>query len=209
MRYERVAFPGGPIQEMLDRLQGSGGAEPLPVIEQVIKLISDWVTYRVSRKLTLYDDLRPRLGTDTIAPNVLTRVLRHLQVKPPVHAGVFRGMILQHIDREITDQVKAAKALRRNAKLEIRDEQAPKGISSDQTSPFALLDKKERIQQLRAALDQLPQPQRRTMEMAWIERLPVRVIAKREGVDESTVYYRIRSSISTLKLLLLHVARTP
>lgn len=72
------------------------------------------------------------------------------------------------------------------------------GLAADEPAADRALMAREELSRLRAAIDQLPPRCREAVVLARVEELPGREIARRMGINETTVSHYIKNGMRTL-----------
>jgi RNA polymerase sigma-70 factor (ECF subfamily) len=139
------------------------------------------------------------LSNEALAEDVVQDVFVRLWEQPErfdVSRGALRAFLLSMTHSRAVERVRSEESLRnRQAKLE---RQPAKAVDD----PAGLLETHESEAAIRAALEALPEMQRRPIVMAYFDGLSYREVARELGEPEGTVKYRIRMGMKQMRAAL-------
>lgn len=152
--------------------------------------------HQVERLATRFT--RHRHDADDIAQDTWLRALR----SPPRHDTCLAAWLAR-----VTRNAAATDAQR--ARLAVRqaiDLPEDLAVAAD---PVEILSRRDQKTALRDALATLPAPQRRALELRYLDGMPPRAIAARDGISVETVYTRLRRGIAAVRARLGDGATPP
>lgn len=120
-------------------------------------------------------------------------------------AGAFRAWLCGIADHRIRDMARHAGAQRRRAPGPQRSPSVIERIAERDTSVGAQVARREREQQLAAALNELDDPEREVLLLRYFQGLSLGEIAARQGVVESTALRQIRRACQRVGAKLLEL----
>ena len=171
----------------------------------------------LAARLAAGDDLALAEAFDTLAPAVYSgalRVLGHHATAQDVvqdvfvelwthpgryrpNAGSLRGYLIMQARHRALDLVRSE--LRRVARQERSCRLEP---GQPYRSPYEQVMASEAAAELRAAVEKLPEKQRRMIELAYFRGLTCREAAKAAGIPEGTAKSRLRLALAKLESVL-------
>jgi RNA polymerase sigma-70 factor (ECF subfamily) len=139
------------------------------------------------------------LANEALAEEIVQDVFVRLWEHPErfdVSRGPIRSFLLSMTHSRAVERVRSeASQQRRSAELA----RQPKGTVAD---PARLLETEEAQRAVRTALAELPEAQRRPIEMAYFDGMSYREVARALNEAEGTVKYRIRMGMQKLRAAL-------
>jgi RNA polymerase sigma-70 factor (ECF subfamily) len=146
------------------------------------------------------------LGDAALAEEVTQDVFVRLWEQPDrfdPERGSLRAFVLAMTHSRSVERVRAEDSQRRRHDAARRE---PVPVGDD---PALVVASSEEHAAVRAALDALPEEQRRAIELAYFEGMPYREVAIAMGEAEGTVKYRIRTGMQKMRAALQAVEVTP
>lgn len=141
--------------------------------------------------------LQDRAAAEEVAQDAFWRVWKHAGEYQPERSS-FSTWLFAIVRNLAIDQLR-----RRKRHVEFDDEQGEYAAESVPTVTAAeIVDRRLESQEIRAALGQLPEAQRRVIEMAYFEGYTHHEIAERMGTPIGTVHTRARLGLEKLRQLL-------
>jgi RNA polymerase sigma-70 factor (ECF subfamily) len=146
------------------------------------------------------------LANEALAEEIVQDVFVRLWEQPErfdVNRGPLRSFLLSMTHSRAVERVRSESSQQRR-RSELGRQPARAG-----DDPARLLETEEAQQAVRAALAELPETQRRPIEMAYFEGLSYREVARELNEAEGTVKYRIRIGMQKLRAALRALEVTP
>ena len=146
------------------------------------------------------------LSNEALAEEIVQDVFVRLWEQPErfdVSRGPIRAFLLSMTHSRAVERVRSEESQRRR-----RTELGRQPVRAG-TDPARLLETEEAEQAVRAALAELPDVQRRPIEMAYFDGLSYREVAVELNEAEGTVKYRIRMGMQKLRAALRALEVTP
>jgi RNA polymerase sigma factor (sigma-70 family) len=159
--------------------------------------------FTLRKLLATFVQVRPRLeavarartGSRALAEDLIQDTwfkLEAARIEGPIDNPA--GFIIQVANNTVTDHLRKE---RRRSELDAELSDLL-WESVDAVSPERALIGRERLQAVRAALDELPEKTREIFLMNRIERIPHRRIAELLGMSDNAVYYHVRRALERL-----------
>jgi RNA polymerase sigma-70 factor (ECF subfamily) len=170
-----------------------------------------WIQYRDKLRVLARSEvpahLRAKLDSDDLVQIALMKVHQaeaafENRSEPEVHAYL-RQTLASTVAQEIRDYDRGKRRVEREHSLDMALEKTgSRGaawLAADQTSPTARARRNEQLTHLAHALTELPESQRRAVELHYFQRLSIGETAERLGISYAAVVGLLRRGLKQLR----------